>query len=133
MANIDVASRGVVNKFITNKPTTLTNSTGAAITYRMTPASDKDMQTLADEGVVTIAPGWLVEIFDTPVEAVELKTTVSYADTDFEDVEAAVNTVDKYLGLRLWDTTTDAPVYAAGPADDDVWVDAAGTTVYTPV
>lgn len=54
--------------------------------------------------------------------------------TDLEDVTAAINTSDdKAIGWRVFNSTTNKPVYATGSAAADAWVDATGATVHTPV
>lgn len=54
--------------------------------------------------------------------------------TELEDNSAAVNTViGKREGKEVWNTTTGRPVWAAGDAAGDVWVDNTGSTIHTPV
>lgn len=43
-----------------------------------------------------------------------------------------INTVGKAQGVVVYDSTLDNPVYAAGAAAGDIWVDGAGTTVHSP-
>ncbi len=51
-----------------------------------------------------------------------------------EQLINAINTSsDKVAGYMLFNTTTSKPVWAVGPNDNSVWVDATGTTVHTPV
>lgn len=50
------------------------------------------------------------------------------------DVTHAVNTsAQKVEGACVFNSTTNLPVYAAGNADADVWVDATGSTAHSPV
>ncbi len=44
-----------------------------------------------------------------------------------------VNTFNKFVGKRVFNTTTSMPVYASGSGATDVWVDATGATAHTPV
>jgi hypothetical protein len=54
--------------------------------------------------------------------------------TQLEDVTHDVNTnAAKVEGAVVFNTTTNKPVYAAGSADADVWVDATGATAHSPV
>ena len=39
----------------------------------------------------------------------------------------------KVAGQMVWNYTIDRPVWAVGSGDSDIWVDAAGSTVHTPV
>ena len=52
---------------------------------------------------------------------------------DFESQAAAINTTGKFAGKQVWSTTDSKPVWAAGAAAGDVWVDSTGATVYAPV
>ena len=52
---------------------------------------------------------------------------------DFESQAAAINTTGKFAGKQVWSTTDSKPVWAAGAAAGDVWVDGTGATVYAPV
>lgn len=50
------------------------------------------------------------------------------------DVSNAINTVvSKKQGLMVWNSTTGAPVWSTGGADNSVWNDATGSTAHTPV
>ena len=63
-----------------------------------------------------------------------IATPVSETTTNLADVAHAINTKqDKQAGYRVWNSTLARPVWAVGPADADLWVDAAGSTVHTPV
>ena len=54
--------------------------------------------------------------------------------TNLADVAHSINTSDKKVqGAVVYNTTTDNPVYAAGAAAADIWVDGAGTTAHSPV
>jgi hypothetical protein len=55
------------------------------------------------------------------------------ASTVFLSATSTLNTVGKLIGKPVWDSTTQKPLYAAGPSATSVWKDATGTTVYTPV
>jgi hypothetical protein len=124
---------GDVQKFVTNAPTVLTNSSGASVTYRLTPYTADNLHVLADDGTVTLPPGMVVEFMSTPPVAITAQEPALYTDAAFEDEDHAINTTDKYTSKQVWDVTTGAPVYAGGSAVGDVWVDATGATVYTPV
>lgn len=45
----------------------------------------------------------------------------------------AVNTVGKYQGKRVWNSTTSKPVYANAGTAAGTWLDATGTLAHTPV
>lgn len=52
---------------------------------------------------------------------------------DLADITADVNTTGKQKYACVWDTDADKPLWAAGSAAGDVWKDATGATVRTPV
>lgn len=43
-----------------------------------------------------------------------------------------INTVDKYVGRMVWDSTLGQPVWADGAAAGDTWSLATGTVAHTP-
>lgn len=45
----------------------------------------------------------------------------------------SVNTMGKFPGKQVWDTTNNRVVFAAGSATGDVWKDGVNTTVHTPI
>jgi len=53
--------------------------------------------------------------------------------TNLTNAAVAINTVNKYTGKMVWDTTNNKPVYAVGPGTTDVWVDGTGATAHTPI
>tara|TARA_S200002703_G_scaffold1223_1_gene2053 strand:+ start:6322 stop:8271 length:1950 start_codon:yes stop_codon:yes gene_type:complete len=57
----------------------------------------------------------------------------SATTTQLADNSHSVNTTAKYEGKMVFNTTTTRPVWAAGGAAGDVWVDSAGSTLHTPV
>jgi hypothetical protein len=60
--------------------------------------------------------------------------TVSETTTNLASITAEINTsASKHAGQMVWNSTTGAPVWAAGAADGSVWVDATGATAHTPV
>ena len=61
----------------------------------------------------------------------QLFTTASKAN--LEDITNGINTTGKFAGKQIWSTTDSKPVWAAGAAAGDVWVDGTGATVYTPI
>lgn len=61
-----------------------------------------------------------------------LQTASTATTADLIDAGSDANTADKFTGKRLFNTTTNKPVYAAGPAATSVWVDATGATAHTP-
>lgn len=133
VSDIIVNQVGDVQKFITNAPTVLTNSSGASLRYRLSSHSEKDIETLADEGTLTIPPGMVVEFFDDFPTEINVTEPAIYEDTDFEDITSDVNTLNKYAGKQLWDATASVPVWAATGAAGGLWIDGTGTTVYTPI
>ena len=59
---------------------------------------------------------------------------VTATTAELTAVGNAINTAAaKVQGYQVYNTTTDAPVWAAGAADADVWNDATGTLAHTPV
>ncbi len=66
-----------------------------------------------------------------PGSYIQLKTAT---DAELNAVANVINTdVGKIQGAVVYNSSTDNPVYAVGPADADVWVDGAGTTVNSPI
>lgn len=63
-----------------------------------------------------------------PVQAIVTATTAQ-----LEDNTNAINTTSKFIGKRVFNTTTGKPVYATGATAVAVWNDATGTTAHTPV
>lgn len=61
------------------------------------------------------------------------QTARTTTTTALEQIGNAVNIVGKAEGLMLWNTTTGRAVWASGSAAGDVWTDADGTTLHTPV
>lgn len=56
------------------------------------------------------------------------------AETAFiEDINSSVNTGgNKQEGQVIFNIDTNKPIFAAGPSDTDVWLDATGATAHTP-
>jgi hypothetical protein len=133
MSDIVLNEVGDVQKFVTNAPTVLTNLTGGSIRYRMTPHDERDIETLADDGVVTVPPGMVVEFFDEFREFVTAHEPAHYTDADFEDITAGINTLDKYTGKFVWDVTTAGPLWAGGPDAGDSWIDGTSSSLYVPI
>jgi hypothetical protein len=52
--------------------------------------------------------------------------------TNIQSKTTSVNTVNKFPGKQIWDTTNNRVLYAGGSADVSVWKDGANTTIYTP-
>lgn len=57
----------------------------------------------------------------------------SSTQTNLRSLAAVINTQDKWPGKQAWDVSNNRPVWASGATAASVWVDAAGTTVHTPV
>jgi hypothetical protein len=57
----------------------------------------------------------------------------SSTTTNLADVTHQINTVDKFAGKMVYNTTTGLPVFAAGSAAADLWKTAAGETAHSPV
>jgi hypothetical protein len=66
--------------------------------------------------------GWLVTQF------IKTATTAQLAA-----IGDAINTANKVIGRRVYNTTTNKPVYATGTAAGSVWNDAVGVLAHTPV
>jgi len=59
---------------------------------------------------------------------------VTSTTTALADNASAINvSTRKVAGYVVYNTTTNMPVWADGPADGDIWVDATGSTAHTPV
>ena len=58
--------------------------------------------------------------------------TNSYTATNIADKAAAVNTVDKYEGLYVWDTTNNRLMRASGSTDISPWWVVDGSMSVTP-
>lgn len=59
---------------------------------------------------------------------------LTYTTTELESVTNLVNTsARKVDGFKVWNTTTNKPVYSTGDADASTWVDSAGVIAHTPV
>ena len=64
----------------------------------------------------------------------QMAMIVTATTTELEDVTDAINTrADKVEGYMVKNSTTNIPYWAAGNADADVWEDATGTTIHSPV
>ena len=53
--------------------------------------------------------------------------------TQLADISATINTSGKYEGRCVFNINTNKPVWAAGAATSNVWLDATGATAHTPV
>jgi hypothetical protein len=69
----------------------------------------------------------------TVLDALVLEHKTTDTATNFNSLASTINTTGKYAGRRVWSSTASKPVYAVGALASSVWVDSAGTTVYTPV
>jgi hypothetical protein len=65
--------------------------------------------------------------------AATLVSRVTSTTTALELVANAINTVDKYAGKMVWNTTTGVLVVADGPLAADTWSTAAGAATHSPV
>ena len=116
---LGVASATSVNKVAITAPATsatLTIADGKTLT-----ASNTLTFTGTDSSSVAFGSGGTVQYFLTNTQV------------NFEDIANAINTTGKFAGKQVWSTTDSQPVWAAGAAAGDVWVDGTGATVYTPV
>lgn len=116
---LGVASATSVNKVAITAPATsatLTIADGKTLT-----ASNTLTFTGTDSSSVAFGSGGTVQYFLTDTQV------------NFEDIANAINTTGKFAGKQVWSTTDSQPVWAAGAAAGDVWVDGTGATVYTPV
>ena len=80
----------------------------------------------------TSGAGWVMSVarrIDETVHRLPTSTTAA-----LEAVGNAINTsAQKVAGACVFNTTTGAPVWASGNADDDTWLDATGSTAHSPV
>lgn len=58
--------------------------------------------------------------------------TVTATTAQLIDAASDINGEGKQEGKQVFNTTTNKPVYATGPATTDTWVDATGATAHTP-
>jgi len=70
--------------------------------------------------------------------AAQGRAWLSVADTSttaaLTDIGNAINTTNKFVGKRVWNTTATAkPFWAVGSAAGDGWADATGAVIHTPV
>lgn len=133
MTDVVISKENAVQKFRTNATSVFTNNTGADLIVRLSPWTNDNLHTIVDTESLSVPPGFVVEVVADPDAAIDVEVQLSAAQAAFEDVADTINTTDKYLGKMVWDTTSAGPLWAAGPDADDIWVDGAGTTVYTPV
>lgn len=66
-------------------------------------------------------------------ELIDAVTPVTSTTTALEDIDAAVNTVGKYAGKVVFNTTTGVLLVADGGDVDSTWSTAAGAATHTPV
>ena len=80
-------------------------------------------------------PGRLAYADDADVQTVLTGNNSTEQETtaDLEDITSSINTIGKYIGKPVWNTTTSRIVWAVGAATNDVWTFADGTTAHTPV
>lgn len=88
-----------------------------------------------DVNNITAVPEAAVTAHEAALTILQSQVTiVSETATNLADITNAINTgAAKVAGYFVWDSTNNAPVWAVGGADGDVWVDGVGTTVHTPV
>lgn len=79
-----------------------------------------------DQILSTDGAGQLSFVTPTPV-------LVTATTAELTAVGNAINTANKVQGHQVYNTTTDAPVWASGALAADVWNDATGTLAHTPV
>ena len=58
--------------------------------------------------------------------------TESYTATNIADKTSTVNTVDKYEGLYIWDSTNNRLMRSSGSTDVSAWWVVDGSTSVTP-
>jgi hypothetical protein len=58
--------------------------------------------------------------------------TFASTTTALADIADDINTVGKFVGKQIWNSTTTQPVWAVSAAAGGLWVDAQGTTKHTP-
>ena len=80
-------------------------------------------------------PGDLQRFLQRELQRVSLAFRIprSVGNLEFENQDSVINRVDKDAGTSVFDTASGKPLWATGPNPTDTWVDAAGTTIYTPV
>lgn len=60
-------------------------------------------------------------------------TDETATQTNLAAVGSAINTVNKYEGKQIWDSTNKRPLWSKGSNPGDVWIDGANATVHTPI
>lgn len=96
----------------------------------VTDSQDGDLFAIVRNGqLMKMNRAALVELIQTLAANIQKSATT----TELIDIYSTINGQGKFHGLQVFNTTNDTPVYASGPAPQDPWVDATGTTVITPV
>lgn len=65
--------------------------------------------------------------------ALSISVDVAYNQEQLLDKNSTVNTRIKKEGVRVWDSTSKRPLWAAGNQPASAWVDGVGVVVYLPV
>lgn len=89
--------------------------------------------------------------YEKLVPPTEVEQVPGYLDDEMEKISDAINNPSRYTqaqllsvdsvinrrlkaeGVQVWDTTNKRPLWAAGNAPADDWLDAQGTIVFSPV
>jgi hypothetical protein len=116
-----VMQSGAVNRFEDNAELSFGTGDDVAIDFDGTNFRIAGIGLAAFSGFEGFRPG----------SYIQLKTAT---DAELDAVANAINTdAGKIQGAVIYNSSTDNPVYAVGPADADVWVDGAGTIVNSPI
>jgi len=72
---------------------------------------------------------WLYDLYRQVLYIQPITATTA----ELADITDDINTLDKYTGKSVFNTTTGSPVWAGGDTAAAVWVNATGATAHTPV
>ena len=99
-------------------------------TFSIDPAGEVSGTTVLDEDTLVSNSATRLATQQS-IKAYVDKTSTT---TALEDVGDTINTsAAKVAGFQVFNTTTSKPMWAVGSADADVWVDATGATIHSPV
>lgn len=121
----------------------LTRNVDRYTTFPFAPPAAKFAESLADPSafrVGDISGSFPLELYGSEILVPDASMSPgffrapNFTTAQLVSITNNVNTsVNKQEGTMVFNETTNRPVWAVGSADADVWVDATGATVHTPV